>query len=400
MRIVVVNNFFPPRPGGSSHLADHLAKQYVKAGHEVLVLTAGYQGAPPRETRDGFSIVRIPAWTLPKNKIAANFDIAFTISPRAKRIVDKVLSHFGPDVIHQHGQFFDLTWLSGMWAKKHRVPTLLSIHTRLSTPQKLNNFIYRMGDALLVKPMMRIHKPTLVVMDVQMDRYIDERYRGAISGKVVIPVGIDPDALSGGDAQRARTEHGLGDRHVLLSIGHVIPQRNRVPLVRALPKVIAKYPDVAVVVIGGVYHDEFLELAKQLGVDHVIQAVGSIPQREIPDYLAAADLEVHELQGQGFGTASLECLAVGIPVVADIPRDNFVEVMVEDREHLYLVPPVRSHDADANPDALADIIIGILDDPGAARERVSENAKALIRDHFTIARVAEKHLEVLSTLSR
>ncbi|MCW2757911.1 MAG: hypothetical protein JWO46_1657, partial [Nocardioidaceae bacterium] len=40
MRIAVVNNFFPPRPGGSSHLADHLARQYAARGHEVLVLTA------------------------------------------------------------------------------------------------------------------------------------------------------------------------------------------------------------------------------------------------------------------------------------------------------------------------------------------------------------------------
>ena len=398
MKIVVVNNFFPPRPGGSSHLADHLAKQYAVAGNDVLVLTAGYQGAPAEENRDGFRIVRIPAWTLPKTRFAANFDIAFTVSPRAKRAVYALLDEFLPDVIHQHGQFFDLTWISGAWARKRRVPTLLSIHTRLFSPNPVNNFIYRMGDALLVNPLMKLHRPKLVVMDVLMDKYIHSRYRRSISGKTYIPVGIDPTVLRGGNASVARERHNLGDRHVLLSLGHVIPQRSRLALVEALPAVLEKYPDVAVVVIGCVYHDEFLHRAKVLGVDHAILAIGVCPQREIPDYLAAADLEVHELEGQGFGTASLEALAVGIPVVAAIRPDNFVEFEVEDGRELFITPFFSSDDERADPAALARTIMTVLADPAAARIQVAANAQQLIDDHFTIEKVAEKHLAVLTDM--
>ncbi|MEQ1735402.1 MAG: glycosyltransferase family 4 protein [Rhodoglobus sp.] len=398
MRIVVVNNFFPPRPGGSSHLADHLAVQYAAAGHEVLVLTASYQGAPAEEERDGIRIVRVPAWVLPKTRFAANFDIAFTISLKAKRTVYAILDDFAPDVIHQHGQFFDLTWLSGAWARKHRVPTLLSIHTRLYSPNALHNFIYRAGDALLVAPMMFVHKPTLVVMDVLMDEYIDSRYRFAHSGKVTIPVGINPKALVGGDAALARKRHELGDRHILLSLGHVIPQRNRLALIEALPTVLKRYPDLAVIVIGGVYFDAFVHRAKELGVDHAVLALGAMPQKAIPDYLAAADLEVHELDGQGFGTASLEALAVGIPVVACIKANNFVDVIVEDRKHLYLTAPLSDRDGRADPEALAATLLEVLADPAAARRNVATNAQALIADHFTIQRVTTKHLEVLAGL--
>ncbi len=398
MRIVVVNNFFPPRPGGSSHLADHLAVQYALAGHEVLVLTASYLDAPAEEHRDGIRIVRVPAWVLPKNRFAANFDIAFTISPKAKRTVYAILDEFAPDVIHQHGQFFDLTWLSGMWARKHRVPTLLSIHTRLYSPNSLHNFIYRAGDALLVNPMMRIHKPKLVVMDVLMDEYIDARYRRAHSGKVTIPVGINPQALVGGDAALARKRHELGKRHILLSLGHVIPQRNRLALIEALPTVLKSYPDLAVIVIGGVYFDAFVHRAKELGVDHAVLALGAMPQKSIPDYLAAADLEVHELDGQGFGTASLEALAVGIPVVACIKTNNFVDVIVEDRVHLYLTPPLSDRDGRADPEALAATLLEVLADPAGARAKVGAHARALIDKHFTIQRVTAKHLEVLTGL--
>jgi glycosyltransferase involved in cell wall biosynthesis len=400
MRIAVVNNFFPPRPGGSSHLADHLAKKYAAAGHEVLVLTAGYRGAPATEERDGLRIIRIPSWTLPKNRLAANFDIAFTMSPRTKREVFRILDEFAPDAVHQHGQFFDLTWMSGWWARKRKVPTLLSIHTRLYSPNAVNNFIYRVADGILVKPLMRLHRPRLVVMDVLMDRYIDQRYRRAFRGKAYIPVGIDPEVLRGGDAKRARDEHDLGDNHVLLSLGHVIPQRSRVALVKALPKVLKEFPNLIVVVIGGVYHDEFLKLARHLNVDHAIRAIGARPQKEIPDYLAAADLEVHELDGQGFGTASLEALAVGIPVVAAIRPDNFIEVVLEDEKHLFLSGFVSETDERADPDSLAEKLIEVLRDPAAARERVGQHARAVIEEHFTIDRVAQKHLAVLAEMSR
>ncbi|TFD69367.1 glycosyltransferase family 4 protein [Cryobacterium ruanii] len=398
MRIVVVNNFFPPRPGGSSHLADHLAKKYAAAGHDVLVLTASYKDAAAEEFRDGLSIVRIPAWSLPKTRFAANFDIAFTVSYKAKRTVYDILDRFEPDVIHQHGQFFDLTWLSGAWARKHAVPTLLSIHTRLYSPSPVNNLIYRTADAILVNPLMKLHRPMLVVMDVLMDQYIHSRYRRSISGKTYIPVGIDPTILRGGNADLARKKLGLGSRHILLSLGHVIPQRSRMALVEALPRVLESYPDVAVVVIGKVYHDEFLHRAKELGVEHAILAVGALPQSEVPDYLAAADLEVHELEGQGFGTASLEALAVGIPVVAAIRSDNFVEFELEDRRHLFIAPFFSSKDERADPTTLATTIMAVLADPAAARTQVAEHAQKLIDDHFTIDIVARKHLSVLTDL--
>lgn len=398
VRIAVVNNFFPPRPGGSSHLADHLARRYAEHGHEVLVLTAAYGGAPAYEERDGFSIRRVPSWTLPKTRFAANFDIGFTISPRAKRVVFDELDRFAPDVVHQHGQFFDLTWLSGYWARRRRVPTLLSIHTRLESPlSRFNSAIYGIADRMLVTPLMRLHRPTLVVMDKLMDEYIHKRYRRAISGTVAIPVGVDPEKMRDGDAAVARSSHGLGDRPVILSIGHVIPQRNRIALVRALPRVLERHPDAVVLVVGGVYHDEFLELAERLGVAHAVMAVGAQPQSTIPDYLAAASIEVHELEGEGFGTASLEGLASGVPIAAAIEADNFIGIELVDGRELYLVP-FRDGTTSADPTALADTISRVLDDPEAARAAVGGPARELIERHFTLERVSARHLEVLGSM--
>ena len=364
------------------------------------MLTASYGDAAAEEIRDGVRIVRIHAWTLPKNRFAANFDIGFTSSPKAKRRVFELLDDFSPDVVHQHGQFFDLTWLSGWWARKRRIPTLLSIHTRLETPlSRFNDFVYTMADRLLVAPLMRLHRPKLVVMDILMDRYIDKRYRRVISGKVAIPVGIEPEVLRGGDREGVLESLQIEGRRVVASIGHVIPQRSRIALVRALPLVLERFPDLVVVVIGGVYHDEFLHLAKELGVDHAIITTGVLPQKRIPDFLAPADAEVHELEGLGFGTASLEALAAGTPVIAAIEPDNFLDIVVHDGRELFIAPPVSSTDPRADPSALAGVLMRVLEDPAAARDQVAANAQLLIEGHFTIERVAARHLEVLTEMA-
>ena len=118
----------------------------------------------------------------------------------------------------------------------------------------------------------------------------------------------------------------------------------------------------------------------------------------MPDFLAAADLEVHELEGQGFGTASLEALAVGVPVVAGVRPDNFIDLPLVDGRELFIAPFIGPHEEKADPDGLAAAILKVLEDPAGARARVSSNARRFIDDNFTIERVAQQHLDVLTEM--
>ena len=392
MRVAVVNNFFPPRVGGSAHLSDALARGYVAAGHEVLVLTVSYGDAPEHETRGGYRVVRLPGWTLPKMPLPISFDIGFGSRPSLPRRIRTVLDEFAPDLIHQHGQFFDLTWASGLYARKRGIPTLLSVHTRLESPRGLFKFAFRALDGMLVAPILRRYKPQFVVMDVHMEQYIQQRYRRAITGLSYIPVGVDVGDISQGDGAEVRERLGLVGRPMILSIGHVIPLRDRVRLVRALPRVLEKFPDAVVVVLGNVHYDAFLRLADQLGVRHAIRTTGAVPKAEIPDYLAAADLETHDLDGLGLGTASLEAMAAGCPVVAAVRADNFPGVELVNREHLYLSQPGDDQD-------LADAIIEVLVDPASARAKVGAGGQRLVREKFDISSVINQHLTTLEELT-
>lgn len=388
MRIAVVNNFYPPRVGGSSHLSDALARGYAARGHDVLVVTAAYGDAPAEERRDGLRIVRLPAWTIPETSLAVAFDISFASRPSLSRRLAALLGGFTPDVLHQHGQFFDLTWASGRWARRAGVPTLLSVHTRLENPRASYAGIFRSLDAVVVRPALRHYRPRVVVMDKLMDEYIRHRYRNAYSSLVPIPVGVDPAVTSGGDGARVRAKHDLGDAPVVLSLGHVIPLRDRLALVEAMPKVLAEHPSAVLLVVGRVYYDLFQRRAAQLGVAHAVRSVGAVPKAEVADYLAAATLECHE-SGIGLGTASLEAMAAGVPVVAPVDADNFLGIDLADR--VMLVPR-------DDPDALAAAIVGALTEPDRTAGLARAGAE-LVQQHFTLDAVLDQHLRVLGEIA-
>lgn len=390
MRIVVVNNFYPPRVGGSAHLSDALARGYAARGHEVLVVTAAYQDAPAEEWRDGVRVVRFPAFTLPESRLAVSFDISFATRPSLRRRLAALLDDFAPDVIHQHGQFMDLTWATGAYARRRGIPVLLSVHTRLENPAATYRHAFRFLDALLVAPRLRRFRPTLVVMDSYMQDYIDQRYRNGHSGLVAIPVGVDPGWVRAGDAARGRELVGVEEgTPIIASIGHVIPVRDRVMLVDALPAILERHPDAVVAVAGRVYYDLFLQRAEELGVSHAIRALGAVPKSDVPHLLAAATVECHE-QGIGLGTATLESMAAGVPVVAWGRIDNFPGIPMTDGVEIFMSEP-------GDVPGLASRINRALDDPATTRQ-VGVAAKAIVDQHFDLERVLDKHLEVLAGL--
>jgi glycosyltransferase involved in cell wall biosynthesis len=389
VRIVVTNNFYPPRVGGSSHLSDALAKGYAARGHDVLVVTAAYQNAPEQEERDGLRIVRLPAVMLPETRFAVSFDISFASRPGLPRALRRLLDDFAPDVIHQHGQFFDLTWASGAYARKRRVPTLLSVHTRLENPAALYRHGFRTLDAVVVAPQLRRYRPDIVVMDVYMQEYITRRYAGVYRELHPIPVGVDPTWVRGGDRTAGRLSVGLDHQPIILSVGHVIPVRDRLAVVEALPAVLEEHPETKLLVVGRVYYSAFLDRAEQLGVRHAIITTGAVPKSRIPDLMAAADVECHE-QGGGLGTATLEAMAAGVPVVAHGRADNFPGVDLIDGTNIYLA-------AEGDTRGLSDRLVQALHEPSRAAE-VGCRAQQLVNDNFSLDRVLQAHLDVLGRM--
>ena len=366
-------------------MSDALARHVAASGHDVLVVTAAYDNAPADEVRDGMRIVRLPSMAL-SSKLAFNYDIPFTASPRNARRLFRLLDEFGPDVVHQHGQFFDLTWMSSIWARRRGVPTVLTVHTRVQSPFRVHAAVLSAADRLVVRPFVRLSHPWVVPVDIFVREYVEARFGIAEERVIDIPVGIEIDRFRACDRPVIRERLGIGDRPMVLSVGHVIPLRDRLALVEAMPILLREHPDLVVVVVGKIHDDRFLRRARSLGVDHALITTGEVPRDDVPLYAAAADVEGHDLQGLGFGTASLEMLAAGVPVVSVVRADNYPSAHFKDGEHLILA-------ASSEPDVLASAMLRLIADP-ELRNKVSRGGRRLIEQQFSMQLVTERYLEI------
>jgi len=61
MRLLLINNEFPPIGGGGSTVTKYAIRYLVKAGHEVTLITSRFRDLPHEEEIDGARVIRIPA---------------------------------------------------------------------------------------------------------------------------------------------------------------------------------------------------------------------------------------------------------------------------------------------------------------------------------------------------
>jgi phosphatidylinositol alpha-1,6-mannosyltransferase len=121
-------------------------------------------------------------------------------------------------------------------------------------------------------------------------------------------------------------------RRVLLSVGRLLPRKGIVRFVSdVLPGVLARHPDVLLVVAGDAAPDaltgasgEVRRLADaidRLGIAHNVMFTGRLEDEELDSLYAVANLlvfPVRDLPGdvEGFGMVALEAAANGLPTVA------------------------------------------------------------------------------------
>ncbi|WP_281799699.1 glycosyltransferase family 4 protein [Methylocystis echinoides] len=148
---------------------------------------------------------------------------------------------------------------------------------------------------------------------------------------------------------------GLDGKRVIMTVGRLATReryKGHDRIIRALPVITAKVPDVVYVIAGsGDDEPRLRAIAEQSGVSTRVVFTGQVPQADIADYFALADVFAMPSLGEGFGIAFLEAAATGLPVIGG--------------------------NSDGSADALADGQIGHLIDPKSQDELVEASIGAL-----------------------
>jgi len=172
-----------------------------------------------------------------------------------------------------------------------------------------------------------------------------------------------------------RKELGLPPEGPIIgTVGWLVPIKGHTWLVRAVPRVLAEFPQACVVLIGdGPLLGELKHLAAELGISPHVMFLGT--RHDIPECLAALDLFVLPSLNEGMGRALIEAMAVGCPVVAT--RVGGIPDIVADGTTGLLVPPRDDR-------ALAEAILTLLRDR-SRRAAYGESARRHVDDRFEVA---------------
>ena len=157
------------------------------------------------------------------------------------------------------------------------------------------------------------------------------------------------------DGAALRARHTNDNGALILFVGHVRPRKGPQVLVNALTTIRERHPEARAVFVGPDFGftAELKVLAERLGVAETVDFVGTVSDRELPEYYAAADVFVFPT------TTTIECLGLtfvqamfaGIPVVAT--RIAGAPEVIRDGVDGFLVEP-------GNPNALADRVNELL----------------------------------------
>ena len=153
----------------------------------------------------------------------------------------------------------------------------------------------------------------------------------------------------------------LPERYVL-AIATLEPRKGLDVLVQAMARDVVA--DLALVVIGptGWGGVDLAQLANEHRLSPTrLHALGSIDDTDLAAVLAGATLLAAPSRAEGFGLPVLEAMAAGVPVVTS---NSPALVELVDRTAAVVVPR-------DDPDALAEALATVADDPGLAADLVA-----------------------------
>lgn len=382
MRLCIIAPMFPPLKTGSSHYAYRIANGFAERGHDVFVITL--RNATKQDS-SSFKIIRIPSLMVPSTPLTHNFSLPFFFSPLNYPLLKNIISDKQPDVIHINGQFLDLNLMGVMAAQSLKIPSVATIHTRLVHANQTLNGFFRAVDKAIIKKLIS-NVDSIIALDRQMYRYIENTYQVSQDKIATIPLGLDVEELvKMHEISTIKDTHD--SRRIIASLTHVTALKTPRTLLYAFAKLKKTYQDLKLVLIGSIKDPRVRIWIDELNLKDDVELLGPIKHYQIPSILKQCIIEAHSLDFRtGFDNASIEAMALGLPVVSCVREDNFIKPWLKNWENVVLIEP-------RNVDMATDALKQLLENENLYHS-ISNKAKLSAQKYFSLDRMLDD-LEIL-----
>jgi glycosyltransferase involved in cell wall biosynthesis len=253
-----------------------------------------------------------------------------------------------------------------------RMPVVTTLHTVLREP--------RVDQRRVMQELISL-STRLVVMAERGRQMLQEVYHAPLAKIDLIPHGI-PD-VGFVDPTYFKDQFGVEGRVVLLTFGLLSPNKGIEYVLNALPEIVAEFPDVVYIVLGGTHPNELREhgeayrlglemLAKKNKIEkNVVFYNRFVDFENLKEFIAAADLYITPYLNEAQITSGTLAYTFGSgKAVISTPYWHAAELLADDRG--VLVPFADSR-------AIAREVIALLRDDNR-RHAIRKNAYRIGRD--------------------
>lgn len=272
---------------------------------------------------------------------------------------------------------------------KLNMPVVVTLHTVLSQPSlSEKNIIIELAHL----------SDKLVVLCPEAKKILLEVYGIPEESVLFIPHGIPDHSFVDSDSCKSRL--GLEGMKIIMTFGLIAPQKGIEYVIKALPEVVNRYPNV-VYIIQGTTHPQVKQedgedyriglqkLAQNIGVDkHVIFYDRFLETNDLYNFIIAADIYITPYLDEDQISSGTLSYAMGCgKAIISTPYKYALEMLGETRGRIV---PFRNHQA------ISDQIIDLLDNT-VERYEMCRRAYMFCRNAIW-PRVAQQYLMLFSTV--
>ena len=328
MKICMMTNTYLPHVGGVARSVSTFAEEYLREGHEVLVVAPEFDGRPLTAKAEAM-VERIPSL---KNFNGSEFSVRLP----GLTALSARLEAFQADIIHAHHPFL-LGDTALRIAMNKNVPIVFTHHTRYEDYTHYVPFSRALREVAIE---IATHYANLcdgvIAPSESTARLI--RKRGVTTPMTVIPTGIDVQAFASADGARFRERMKIPtDALVVGHVGRLALEKNLGFLAEAVARFVASQPNARFLVVGdGPWRDELKAVFEQQDAGDRLILAGKRTGRVLREAYRAMDVFAFASRSETQGMVVAEAMAAGLPVVA--LNASGVREVVRDGDNGVLLP--------------------------------------------------------------
>ncbi|MBU4140360.1 MAG: glycosyltransferase family 4 protein [Candidatus Omnitrophica bacterium] len=395
MRIGIIHWGFPPRAGGVEAHLTTLCPELVRLGHQVFVLTETMPGVACEQSISGVKVIRR------KELSAANLDKwakqKRDLYAKVKPVLESFLTKNRISVVHAHNihmDFFDFARALTDISCEKAIPCIAILHNHIFIDRNM-------------RPMKRIIAGLPWARIISVSQFIKGKIIRSVPGvdrnKLgIILHGIDLkkfSPLTSKEKDKIKAKYKFSGRRIILHPARIMPWKGIVPAIRAMPKIVKRFPQSLMVLTGRIkpIHKDQSEISRYNNlVDKTIKRLnlkdyvymGKYTYRDIPFLTKIAEVVIYTtIKDEPFGLCPVEAMACAVPAI--VTSSGGLKESVIQGETGYII----EKDEKKLPGQLAEKVIKLFSQP-KLRKSMGRSGRQRAKTHFALVRMAEDFINV------